>query len=123
MEDLSVYIGKRYRFRSYNCWTHVVAVRADFGIKTKSYGPRTVKDAFEVITAEMQKLDHNMTLVSEPQNFDIVIAEKTHLGVKTYHCGIYHNGNVNHCCNIFGSVRSQRINEFLQEYESHTIWR
>lgn len=122
-EDLSVYIGKRYNFRRYNCWTHVKSVRDDFGIITKPFAPKTLKDAFKVITAQMQQLDHNMTKVSEPENFDIIISKKTHLGISMYHCGVYHDGNVNHCCNIFGSVRSQSLKEFVADYESYSIWR
>lgn len=117
------YIGIPYSFRDYNCWHHVKAVRSDFGIKTKMFQPRTMRDAFKLITAQMSIIDNGLSLVDKPQNFDIVIVEKLHGKRMVYHCGVYYDGYVNHCDNVFGSVRHQSFNEFKQGYTGVSFWR
>ena len=120
---MELYIGKPYDFRTFNCWHYVSQVRKDCGIKTKMFKPRTMTDAFEVITAQMAIVDNGLTLVDEPQNLDIVIIEKKNGKRKISHCGIYHEGYVGHCDNNFGAVRYQEYNEFIKGYERVTFWR
>jgi hypothetical protein len=117
------YVGKPYNFRRYNCYHHVSAVRKDFGIETKMFKARTLDDAFELITAQMSTIGNGFALVDKPQNFDVVFVEKKHKGRKVYHCGVYHDGYVSHCCNIFGSVRHQELSEFKKGYTGVTFWR
>lgn len=117
------YIGKPYSFRDYNCWTHAAAVRNDFGIKTKMFQPKTMADAFVLIQAQMSVVGNGLSLVKEPQDFDIVFVEKMHNKRKVYHCGIYHEGNVSHCDNNFGSVRYEPMAQFTDGYTGVTFWR
>jgi hypothetical protein len=123
MGDITKHIGMPYSFRRFNCWDYVVFARKDFGIKTKLFKPSTLKESFQVITAQMGKLESGLSLVTDPQNFDIVIVERVISGNKVYHCGIYHEGNVSHCCNHFGSVRYESFAEFKKNYNGVTLWR
>ena len=123
MIDLTQYIGIPYHFRTFNCWDLVVKIRANFGIKTKMFKPKTLKDSFRVVTAEMQKLDHNLTIADTPQNFDIIIAMVIVNGKRTYHTGVYTDGFVTHCCNLFGSVRQEPYASFTVKFDEVTIWR
>mgnify|MGYP003645030394 FL=1 len=117
------YIGKPYSFKSFNCWDYAVSIRKNNGIETKQFKPRTMANAFEVITAEMQKLDHGMMKVDTPENFDIVIVNKVELGRLSYHCGIFHNGYIAHCDRVSGQVLYQSYNKFIKGYEGAVIWR
>ncbi len=117
------YVGKPYSFRKYNCFHHVVAVRKDFGIKTTTFQPKTLAVAFELITAQMSVLDHGLSLVESPQNFDVVFVEHKVNGKKRYHCGVYYDGYVSHCCVDFGSVRHELIDNFTNGYDGVTFWR
>ena len=119
---LTKYIGKRYSFRSYNCWDFVVEARKEIGIDTKVFKPATIKDAFKVVTAQMQKLGHGLTKVDEPQNFDIVIVSKQNK-FTSYHCGLCYNGLVVHCDPIVGSVTSCSLFEFTREKDGVSFWR
>jgi hypothetical protein len=117
------YIGKPYNFRNYNCWQHAAKVRDDFGIKTRMFQPRTIKEAFVLIQAQMTVIDNGLSLVDEPQDFDIVFIEKEVGGRRVYHCGVFHDGNVSHCCNNFGSVRYEPLNDFKKGYTGVSFWR
>ena len=123
MEVLSSYIGRQYSFRRFNCWDCAVEIRKEFDIKTKLFKPATLKESFKVITAQMQKLESGLTLVSSPDNFDIIIVSRIIGKNKVYHCGIYHDKNVIHCCPDFGSVRYESIDDFRAKYKEVTLWR
>lgn len=116
-------IGKPYSFRSFNCWDYAVKIRKMNNIVTKQFKPRDLTNAFEVITAEMQKLDHGLTKVSMPQNFDIIILDKRDRGRLIYHCGIYHDGNVAHCSRASGQVLYESYKDFTNSYDGAVIWR
>ena len=119
---MDFYIGKPYSFRSFNCWDYVSLVREDNNIKTKQFQPLNLDNAFDIITAEMQKLGHGLSLVNSPRNFDIIIVKK--LGERTiYHCGIYYNGDVMHCSLAAKQVIKQTYNDFKKGYDELTIWR
>ena len=119
---LNKYIGKRYSFRAYNCWDAVVEMRKDCGIETKIFKPKTLRDAFKVVTAQMQKLGHGLSKVDEPENFDIVIvSKKSH--IMSYHCGLFYNGAVVHCCPLVGSVASCSLFEFTRDKDGVSFWR
>ena len=120
---IAKYIGIPYNWRRFNCWDYVVKVRKDNNIKTKMFKPRTIANAFQVITAEMQKLDHGLLRVDKPEDFDIVIAGLKKGERFEYHCGIFYGGDVSHCCSRFGSVINQSFNDFKNGYETISIWR
>ena len=117
------YIGKAYSFRSFNCWHYVSKVRADQGIETKAFSTKNFKEAFSTITKQMRGVDHGLTKVDKPQNFDIVIINKTELGRLSYHCGVFHNGYIAHCDRVSGQVLYQTYKQFTQGYEGAVIWR
>ena len=112
-------IGTPYNFREFNCWDYVASVRADNNIKTKLFKPSNIANAFKLITAQMQKLEHGLTLVTDKQDFDIVIVKKG----AVYHCGISYGGDVMHCSRPLKQVVKESFIQFIKPYESHTIWR
>lgn len=117
------YTGKAYNFRRYNCWHHVVAVRADAGIKTKTFKPRTMANAFRIITAEMQRLDQGMLRVDSPEDYDVIIAIVPNTDPLEYHCGIYHKGMVSHACRCARQVMLEPFDKFMANYEGAVFWR
>lgn len=116
-------IGKPYDFKSYNCWHHAVFVRDQVGIKTKQFAPRTLENAFKVITAQMQALGHGLLKVDAPQDYDICIVHKKISGREVYHCGVYFEGRVSHCCREARQVRFEELSAFQSGFEGITFWR
>lgn len=121
--NIADYAGKPYNFRNYNCYHHVAKVRSDNNIKTKMFQPKTKAEAFQIITAQMQNLGSGFSRVHSPQNYDLVMVQKTINNKKRYHCGVYFDGGVSHCCNLFGSVRYETLKDFCAGYEETTFWR
>lgn len=117
------YIGIPYSFRDFNCWDFVVKARQDNGMSTKHFKPRNLGSAFDVIEAEMQKLDSGLMLVESPQNFDIVMCEDRTLKKNRYHCGLYFNGLVFHCEKTRGQVVCDYFNAFKGMFGRVTFWR
>lgn len=112
-------IGTPYSFKSFNCWHYVSSIRDSNGIKTKLFDVASLNGAFKTIKSEMQKLDHGLTKVEAPENFDIVITRKA----KVYHCGLYFNGDVMHCSRALRQVVKESFSDFIKPYESFTLWR
>jgi hypothetical protein len=119
---LTKYIGKKYSFLKYNCWDFVVEARKECGIETKIFKPRTLRDAFQVITAQMQKLGSGLTKVDDQQDYDIVIVSKNG-AFTSYHCGLCFKGLVVHCCPTVGSVTSCTLFEFTRDTDGVSFWR
>jgi hypothetical protein len=117
------YIGIPYSFRDYNCWHHAVKVRLDNGIKTKSFRPRNIGNAFKLITAQMQQLDHGLTQADTPEDYDIVISSRGRSGMVEHHCGIYFEGSVSHCNRAKGQVVHEPLSVFLNDYGAVKFWR
>ena len=116
-------IGKPYSFRNFNCWDYVKEIRESRGIKTRAFQPVNIKNAFEIITAEMQKISHGLTRVQSPENFDVVIVHKKE-GKKTlYHCGVFFNGEVRHCSRALRQVVNESFSDFKRQYDGFTLWR
>lgn len=120
---MELYIGTPYSFRSFNCWDYVAKVRADNNIKTRLFKPRNISNAFEIITAEMKKIDNGLTKVDELQDFDIVIAHTIQGKRPLYHCGLYYQGHVAHCSQLLKQVVYEPYSEFLTQYDGVTKWR
>jgi len=120
---IDFYIGKPYSFRDFNCWDYVALVRSENGIKTRKYQAVNLGNAFEIITAEMQKLGNGLTLVSNPADFDIIIAHKKKGESLVYHCGLYYKGEIMHCDRNLKQVVAQNYKEFSQGFEGVKIWR
>lgn len=112
-------IGTPYNFREFNCWDYVAKIRKDNGIKTKLFKPKNLANAYHLITSQMQKLEHGLTLVTDKQDFDIVITKKG----SVYHCGLYYMGDVIHCSRNLKQVVKESFVNFVKPYESYTLWR
>ena len=112
-------IGTPYSFRSYNCWSYVVDIRNNNGIKTKLFKPVSLTDAFAVFSEQTRKLEHGLLQVNNKKDFDIVIVKKG----KTYHCGLCFGGDVIHCSRQLKQVVKESFIEFIKPYEDYTLWR
>ena len=120
---IDLHIGQAYSFRSFNCWDYAVLIRKENGIKTKLFKPKTMDNAFRLITAEMRKLDHGLTKVDEPEDFDILIVNRRLGGRLIYHCGIFYQGSVAHCSRDAGQVMFDTYRDFIKGYEDCIAWR
>lgn len=120
---MEFYIGRPYSFRGFNCWDYVSLIRKENGIKTKKYQPVNIENAFEIITAEMQKLGNGLTQVSTPDDFVIVIGHKYNGKRYSYHCGIYYKGDVMHCDRHLRQVVCETYNDFKSKFEGVKLWR
>lgn len=118
-----MHIGKRYSFKHFNCWDYAVLIRSEQGLTTKKFNPINIGNAFDVITAEMQKINHGLVKVDEPQDFDIVIIKTMKGDRATYHCGIMFEGGVAHCCQKHRQVVYSTFNEFINNTDGVTFWR
>lgn len=112
-------IGTPYNFRDFNCWDYVAKIREDNNIKTKLFKPKNLSNAYLLITAQMQKLDHGLTLVTVRQDFDIIITKSG----GTYHCGLCFGGDVVHCSRQLKQVVKESFTDFIKHYESYNLWR
>ncbi len=119
------YTGKRYGFLTYNCWHHVVNVRKDVGIKTKVYTVTSM--AVGVIASKFNteriSNQHGLTLITEPQNYDIIIFIRPVAGTDYYHAGIYYNNYISHCCNIRKQVVLEPLSEAVKLRRKIEFWR
>jgi len=116
------YIGIPYSFKNYNCWDHVAKVRLDNGINTKLFKPKNITNAFEIITAQMKKIDNGLTRVDSLEDFDIVVFTSKN-NIPTYHCGVYCGGYVSHNDRTKRQVVMETLSVFLASYQGATFWR
>lgn len=112
-------IGTPYSFRSFNCYDYVSKIRKDNNIKTSLFKPSNMRNAFELIEAQMQKLGHGLLKVDSPENFDIAFVREG----KVYHCGLYYDGNITHCSRALKQVVCEPLEEFKKPYSECTFWR
>lgn len=120
--NVAGYTGKPYNFRTYNCWHHVRAVRADAGLETPEFNvmsPRDINQAFDDGHAATKGLEQ----VFIPNNFDAVL-----LGVKTggrivWHAGVYFEGLVSHCAMYAKQVKLDALSDLRQVYTEIEFWR
>lgn len=112
-------IGKPYSFKNYNCWDYVADIRKSNGIETTIFKPKNKNNAFQMFTAQMQKLGHGLTKVNNKQDLDIIIVRKG----AAYHCGLIYGADVMHNSNQLKQVIKESFVEFIKPYESYTLWR
>lgn len=120
--DITNYTGKPYNFRSYNCWHHVRAVRADAGLMTPEFNvisPRDIDQAFEQGHAETKGL----TRVYEPQNFDAVLLGSRTGSRMVWHAGVYYDGMVSHCALYARQVKLESLSDLKRIYSEVEFWR
>lgn len=112
-------VGTPYNFRDHNCWHYVADIRKQVNISTKLFKPTSLKNAFKTITAQMQTLEHGLTLVTAKEDYDIVIVKKG----AVYHCGLIFGNDVVHCSRPLGQVVKESFVNFTKPYEGFTLWR
>ncbi len=121
------YTGKPYRFKGYNCWDHVTAVRKDAGLKTKYFTCSCVAQGYRLINDIMETNNHGLTSVNlkddSLKDFDIVLLSRKSRGRVEYHCGVYYNGFVSHAHIGARQVMCARLEDLTKQYESVTFWR
>ena len=112
-------VGAPYSFRNYNCWDYCVDIRNAAGFKTKEFKVKTLRAGFSEIAKQMNEIEHGLLLVTEKENFDIVMVKRC----ESYHCGLFYDGDVIHCSGHLKQVVKQSFNSFIESYESFTLWR
>lgn len=120
--NISSYTGKPYNFRTYHCWHHVRAVRADAGLFTPEFdviSPRAIDRAFDDGHAAPKGLQQVFT----PQNFDAVLLGLRSGGRIVWHAGVYYDGLVSHCALYARQVKLDRLSDLIQTYHEVEFWR
>lgn len=120
--NISSYTGKPYNFRTYNCWHHVRAVRADAGLETPEFNvisPRDINQAFD----DGHAATKGLVQVFTPQNFDAVLMGRRTGGRIVWHAGVYYNGLVSHCAMYARQVKLDALSDLKQVYQEIEFWR
>lgn len=116
------YTGTPYNFRSYNCWSHVRAVRQDAGLSTPLFdvtSPTTINAAFDAGHADTKGLTQHST----PQNFDAVLLGVNHGSRIIWHAGVYFDGMVSHCELASRQVRLEKLTDIIERFPRVEFWR
>lgn len=120
--NIHSYTGLPYDFRSYHCWDHVRAVRADAGIDTPMFDaatPTAIEEAFN----DGHNDPHGLEQVSEPRNLDAVLMATKRGGRMIWHAGVYWDGKVSHCEMAAKQVRIEPLSAIAERYERIEFWR
>ncbi len=125
MTDINSYTGKQYDFETYNCWSHVCAVRSDAGLQTRMFTASTpaIQDIAEAFNAAIEKGDHGMRQVKSPRNYDVVLAYQVFKGRPVWHAGVYYDGWVSHCHKPSGMVVFEPLSDMMQAFKGVEFWR
>lgn len=119
---INSFTGKPYNFRTYNCWTHVRAVRSAAGFTTPDFdvsAPTMINAAFDAGHDDSKGL----TKHSAPQNFDAVLLGIRHAGRIVWHAGVYYDGMVSHCELASRQVRLEPLSEMKERFTEIEFWR
>lgn len=120
--NINEYTGLSYNFRSYNCWHHVRAVRADAGLYTPEFNvvsPRGINQAFDDGHAATKGLEQ----VFAPRDFDIILMGARTGGRVVWHAGVYYAGMVSHCAMYARQVKLDLLSDMKQAYQEIEFWR
>lgn len=120
--NINAYTGKPYNFRTYNCWTHVRAVRHDAGLSTPEFNvisPKDINNAFENGHAAPKGLEQ----VFIPRNFDAVLLGTRTGGRIVWHAGVYYDGLVSHCALYARQVKLEALSDLKRVYHEVEFWR
>lgn len=120
--NINAYTGKPYNFRTYNCWSHVRAVRKDAGLETPEFNvisPKDINTAFEDGHAAPKGLQQ----VFNPQNYDAVLLGTRTGGRIVWHAGVYFDGMVSHCALYARQVKLESLSDLKQVYREIEFWR
>lgn len=119
---INAFTGKPYNFRTYNCWTHVRAVRRAAGLTTPCFdvaSPAMINAAFDAGHEDSKGLTKHCT----PQNFDAVLLGARHAGRIVWHAGVYYDGMVSHCELASRQVRLEPLSEMKERFTEIEFWR
>jgi hypothetical protein len=118
MNPLSEYTGIAYDFRNYNCWHHVIRVRADNGMLTPVFdctSPELANETFEDAHRNTKGLEQS----SEPDDLCAVLM----LSDGRWHSGVYLDGDVSHCDRNARQVRLDSLESLQRVCERIEFWR
>lgn len=119
------YTGKRFSFRNYNCWQHVIAVRhaADISTMTNQTIDMSPPTACSDFNPSRVRIAHGLELTHKPRNYDILVYHFKTAHLLYWHCGIVFNGCVSHCCQIAKQVIFQPMDRLISDKQGVQFWR
>lgn len=120
--NINDYTGKPYNFRTYHCWHHVRAVRADAGLETPAFDVAAPSGA-DAMFAEGQRNSRGLVRVYEPQDFDAVLMGEGHGSRILWHSGVYYGGYVSHCELAARQVKLEALTDIKNRYQEIQFWR
>lgn len=120
--NINDYTGRPYNFRTYNCWHHVRAVRADAGRNTPAFDVSS-PSAAEAVFAEGHRDSRGLVRVDTPQDFDAVLMGVRHGNRIVWHSGVYYQGYVSHCELASKQVKLQSLADIRARYSEIEFWR
>lgn len=120
--NISDYTGRPYNFRTYNCWHHVRAIRADAGLITPPFDVAT-PSAADAMFAEGHRNSRGLTHVNAPQDFDAVLMGVAHGRRIVWHSGVYYQGYVSHCEMAARQVKLETLADIRARYPEIEFWR
>lgn len=107
----------------FNCWDFVAKVRKDNGLNCEVFRPKKLREAFALISGQLESSKAGLKKVKSLDNFDIILCEKRLGSMAVFHCGIYVDGMVYHCDRQKRQVTFDSVDAFTKQYESVTFWR
>lgn len=120
--NINDYTGRPYNFRTYNCWHHVRAVRADAGLNTPCFDV-AVPSAADAMFIEGHRDSRGLVRACIPQDFDAVLMGVRHGKRIVWHSGVYYQGYVSHCELASKQVKLQSLADIRARYSEIEFWR
>lgn len=120
--NINDYTGRPYNFRTYNCWHHVRAVRADAGLSTPRFDVAT-PSAAEAMFAEGHRNSRGLVRAGTPQDFDAVLMGARHGKRIIWHSGVYYQGYVSHCEMASKQAKLESLADIRARYSEIEFWR
>ena len=127
------YIGIPYNLMNrggMNCWSYIAHVyEHEKDQQLNDYLPDSEKvtDVASTFSKAFISGSHGFNKIDKPQNFDVIVFSRD-IKVKEritqhYHCGIYFNGAVLHCCSNHGQSVYEPIKSAMTGFQEVTFWR
>jgi hypothetical protein len=120
--NINDYTGRRYDFRKYNCWHHVLTVRADIGIETPRFDVAAPSDADAMFTEGFRD-SRGLVRADTPQDFDAVLMGARHGSRIVWHSGVYYEGYVSHCELAARQVKLESLADIRARFQEIQFWR
>lgn len=120
--NITKYTGRAYNFRTYNCWHHVSAVRADVGLSTPVFDVCSAASANAVF--DQGRADGcGFEQHERPNDYDIVLMGVRTGGRLVWHSGVYFGGYVSHCARSARQVKLELLSDLRTQYSEIEFWR